>query len=204
MCYLGGSMPGETPHVQLVDDDILNRDFERAIAFPVILFMINQAAGFAAKPGPFLAPFPADQRPGIGVEEDIGSIIKMAAFLRGVGTNDAVAVAQAWRRTLQQNVPDIAGFMDCRVQGKHLGLLVMLAGQGDGQGYRVSMAGKERKINSLGSELNAKWERSAGQGLDSTFHYSLECLQYVDLKKWSDISVFFAYFNLQRRVHGPF
>ena len=143
----GRGVAGEAAHVQFVDDRVLQGDAQRPVALPVVAVAVDQAAGFAAQAGARTAPVGRVDLAGVGVEQDAAVVIGMAAAQRIVGTADPVAVAQVVRGADEQGVPDIAGAVVGRVEGKldPVGPVPACDHQGDGLG----VAGEQGEIDTV-------------------------------------------------------
>ena len=111
---------------------------------PVVIVSVEQAARFNSEAGARSAPVRAVDFLGIGIKKNPGGVKGVAGLFGRVRSLEAIAVAQVKRRVAEQDVPDVAGFVNCRIKGDFLPAR-LLGITGNDQRHGCGVAGEYRK-----------------------------------------------------------
>src|SRR5439155_6555706 len=168
--YAGGGRPGEPADVHLVDDRLVHRPVERAVALPVVVVDVDD--GGAHRGGQVVSGYaggtPVPQRlrhpARIGIDEYLVRVEPVPVVVRVVWPGDPVGVVRAGAQPAQVHVPEVEAAVRVRVQLDHLYRLRAVVLGEDEQRHRGRALGVHREVDTLGIGFRA--ERMGASRLD--------------------------------------
>ena len=161
-------MARKAAHMEFVDDRLAHRRRDRHVAFPIEFVEIQAAAPRQTTVGgavrdighaPFLA---AADGARVRIEHD-GFGIETMSGLGRKGSAQAVAVKAVQRQVEDKNVPDVAGFIQRRLE-LNFGERLFLAGLEENQREGLRVPGEDRKVDAADAQCRAERPRLAAGG----------------------------------------
>ena len=149
-------VPREAADVHLVDDHLVHRLVERAVAFPVVVGNVDdhaphrgcQVVARAAGLGP--VPEGVGVAVGVGVDEDLVGVEAEPLPVQVRGAVDPVGVVGAGPQSLDVNVPEEEGLVRRRVELDDLGRFPVVVLVEQQQLDRRGVPRKDREVHAVG------------------------------------------------------